>query len=71
MTQPNAPLPQPVPVPAVVEGMTEPQGSPDSPASPASPGSPSSPIAPQEPSVYEPTIIEVPPVDPPVRPEDA
>ena len=68
MTQPNAPLPQPVPVPAVVEGMTEPQGSPDS---PASPGSPSSPIAPQEPSVYEPTIIEVPPVDPPVRPEDA
>ena len=59
---------QPVPVPRAAEEVVDAL---ESPASPDSPGSPSSPATPTEPDVYEPTVIDVPPVDPPVKPEDA
>lgn len=66
MTQP--PYPPPVPVPGAAEELVDKL---ESPESPDSPGSPASPGTPSEPDLYEPTVIDVPPVDPPVRPEDA
>ena len=66
MTQP--PFQQPVPVPGVAEELSDKLETPDS---PDSPGSPASPATPSEADLYEPTVIDVPPVDPPVRPEDA
>ena len=60
MSQPQYPAVPPVP------GMLN---SPESPDSPASAGSPAEPET--EPDLYEPSIIEVPAVDPQPKPEDA